>query len=108
MRPEEEFKIEDSEIPENKEELVDSSENEITDKKIDIFSKELTIEDLMEFLKKNNQIVLDSWDEQLFIDHLSYYLKYKSTLINFTDLSEEEKKRILNWRNHPDIRKWIY
>jgi UDP-4-amino-4,6-dideoxy-N-acetyl-beta-L-altrosamine N-acetyltransferase len=30
--------------------------------------------------------------------------KYKK----FQDLSLEEKKEVLNWRNHPDIRKWMY
>lgn len=29
-------------------------------------------------------------------------------LINFTDLPLEEKKMILEWRNHPEIRKWMY
>ncbi|MHB0994701.1 MAG: UDP-4-amino-4,6-dideoxy-N-acetyl-beta-L-altrosamine N-acetyltransferase [Sulfurovum sp.] len=29
-------------------------------------------------------------------------------LINFTDLSVEEKKMVLEWRNHPDTRKWMY
>ena len=29
-------------------------------------------------------------------------------LINFTNLSLEEKKLILSWRNHPSIRKWMY
>jgi len=29
-------------------------------------------------------------------------------LINFTDLTLEEKKMILEWRNHPEIRKWMY
>jgi len=29
-------------------------------------------------------------------------------LINFVDLSLEEKKMILEWRNHPDIKKWMY
>ncbi len=26
----------------------------------------------------------------------------------FQDLSLEEKKEVLNWRNHPEIRKWMY
>jgi len=30
--------------------------------------------------------------------------KYKK----FQDLSPEEKKEVLEWRNHPDIRKWMY
>jgi UDP-4-amino-4,6-dideoxy-N-acetyl-beta-L-altrosamine N-acetyltransferase len=31
-------------------------------------------------------------------------MKYKK----FQDLSLEEKQEVLNWRNHPDIRKWMY
>jgi UDP-4-amino-4,6-dideoxy-N-acetyl-beta-L-altrosamine N-acetyltransferase len=29
-------------------------------------------------------------------------------LTKFQDLSIEEKKEVLNWRNHPEIRKWMY
>lgn len=29
-------------------------------------------------------------------------------LINFTDLNEIQVKMILEWRNHPNIRKWMY
>ena len=29
-------------------------------------------------------------------------------LLNFIDLNMEEKEMILKWRNHPDIRKWMY
>ena len=29
-------------------------------------------------------------------------------LLNFIDLTIEEKKMILKWRNAPDIRKWMY
>ncbi|AZV47273.1 UDP-4-amino-4,6-dideoxy-N-acetyl-beta-L-altrosamine N-acetyltransferase [Nautilia sp. PV-1] len=28
--------------------------------------------------------------------------------IKFQDLSLEEKKEVLKWRNHPEIRKWMY
>lgn len=28
-------------------------------------------------------------------------------LINFIDISSEEKKMVLSWRNHQDIRKWM-
>lgn len=27
---------------------------------------------------------------------------------NFIDLTDEEKKEVLKWRNHPEIRKWMY
>ena len=29
-------------------------------------------------------------------------------LLNFIDLELEEKEMILKWRNHPEIRKWMY
>ena len=29
-------------------------------------------------------------------------------LLNFIDLKLEEKEMILKWRNHPDIRRWMY
>jgi hypothetical protein len=55
MSPEELFKIEDTEIPEiSDESVVSSADNGVEKKKIDIFDKDLTIEDLMDFLKKNN------------------------------------------------------
>jgi UDP-4-amino-4,6-dideoxy-N-acetyl-beta-L-altrosamine N-acetyltransferase len=31
----------------------------------------------------------------------------KIKLINFIDISSEEKKMVLSWRNHQDIRKWM-
>jgi len=31
----------------------------------------------------------------------------KKKLKKFQNLSIEEKKEVLNWRNHPDIRKWM-
>ena len=35
-------------------------------------------------------------------------MKNKIELINFINTSLEEKKMILDWRNHPHIRKWMY
>ena len=29
-------------------------------------------------------------------------------LINFIDLTLEEKKMILSWRNHPEVKQWMY
>ncbi len=35
-------------------------------------------------------------------------IKYKEfEIINFTHVSAEEKKLILKWRNHEDVRKWM-
>ena len=35
-------------------------------------------------------------------------MKNKIELINFINTSFEEKKMILKWRNHPNIREWMY
>ena len=35
-------------------------------------------------------------------------MKNKIELINFINASLEEKKMILEWRNHPKIKKWMY
>ena len=29
-------------------------------------------------------------------------------LINFTEMTLDEKKMVLSWRNHPEIKKWMY
>ena len=29
-------------------------------------------------------------------------------LINFTDMTLDEKKMVLSWRNHPEVKKWMY
>lgn len=34
-------------------------------------------------------------------------MQSKIELINFIDISSEEKKMVLSWRNHQDIRKWM-
>ena len=39
-------------------------------------------------------------------DHI--YTKGKYSFRNFISLSEEEKKMVLEWRNHINIRKWMY
>lgn len=110
MRPEEAFKIEDSEIPENKEELVDSSENEITDKKIDIFSKELTIEDLMEFLKKNNISNDFKTIEKYYNEIITNNNEKESIVQNIKELDSQKEiliKQIENEPNNPILLKKI-
>ena len=35
-------------------------------------------------------------------------MKNNIKLINFTDLTQDEKEMILEWRNHPNVKKWMY
>lgn len=30
------------------------------------------------------------------------------TTVNFPDLNDEEKRMVLEWRNHPDVRRWMF
>ena len=41
------------------------------------------------------------------IDKERIYIKGKYSFRNFISLSEEEKKTVLTWRNHINIRKWM-
>jgi UDP-2,4-diacetamido-2,4,6-trideoxy-beta-L-altropyranose hydrolase/UDP-4-amino-4,6-dideoxy-N-acetyl-beta-L-altrosamine N-acetyltransferase len=64
---------------------------------------------MYEYLEKNNYPVLKTFDTydlknsiQRMIDHISI------ELVNFTDLTLDEKKMGLKWRNHPNISKWMF
>ena len=58
-------------------------------------------QDIYDYLYQNNHIVLDEFNTQEII-------KKSLQQINFTQLSYDEKVKILAWRNHPSIRKWMF
>lgn len=61
-------------------------------------------DDMYRYLEKNGYRVMDGFHENCFID-----FEIKSIeLIHFTDLSLKEKKSVLEWRNHEEIKKWMY
>lgn len=62
---------------------------------------------MTEFLKKNNFDILDNWEASKFQSLIQEKIK-GTILINFIDLSDDEKKMVLEWRNHPNIKKWMY
>jgi len=63
-------------------------------------------EDMYNYLLKNGYMVMKELDSKRLKDIVD--IKLNIELINFTNLSLEEKKMILEWRNHKDIRKWMY
>jgi hypothetical protein len=75
MKPEELFKIQDTEIPEINEETTSSSpENTVSEnKKIDVFDKDLTLDDLIKFLDKNdisnNSKIVEKYYEQIILNN---------------------------------------
>ena len=62
-------------------------------------------ENMAEFLKNRGYLVLDNFTKKALELSIEKILKPK--LVNFIDLSLEEKKMILKWRNHSNIRKFM-
>ncbi len=56
---------------------------------------------MVRYLMKHRYKVIDDFEEKKF-------LKVAIELKNFIDLSDDEKERVLSWRNHPEIRKWMF
>lgn len=63
---------------------------------------------MSQFLTVKHKDILKIFDEQQLYDLILSYLEYGCTRINFTDLTTEEKKRVLQWRNHDTVRRWMY
>ncbi len=65
-------------------------------------------EDMFGFLKREGYLVLEGFDGELLKRHIKKIDSERIEMISFTDLTDEEKKMILQWRNHKDIRKWMF
>jgi len=63
-------------------------------------------EDMAKYLIENRYSILKSFNAKELKKSIFNLLKPK--LINFTDLSLADKKMVLEWRNHPSIRKWMF
>lgn len=66
---------------------------------------------MIEFFKEKNIKILETFNENILYDELNQVIlknKKNTKLINFAELSLDEKKMVLAWRNHPDIKKWMY
>lgn len=58
-------------------------------------------DEMYRYLLKHNHKVVDKFEQEKI-------KKLSVELINFIDLSYDEKVEILSWRNHPYIRKWMF
>jgi UDP-4-amino-4,6-dideoxy-N-acetyl-beta-L-altrosamine N-acetyltransferase len=64
---------------------------------------------MYEYLLKNSYIALPSFDTEVFKRSVKTTLEsLKIELLNFTSLNLDEKKMVLEWRNHPNIRRWMF
>jgi len=64
--------------------------------------------DIYKYLKKNSFLVMREFDENiLFKMSLKMLDKVEFNLVNFYDLTLDERLMVLKWRNHKDVRKWM-
>lgn len=64
--------------------------------------------EMVEYLIQNNARVFRTFDKSGLKTALEDLIITKHTkLINFVDLTESQKKMVLNWRNDDSIRKWM-
>lgn len=66
-------------------------------------------QEMSRYLKARGYPLLETFDDmqlQQEIEKMVDFLHIK--LVNFINLSDEEKRMILAWRNHPKIRKWMF
>lgn len=65
--------------------------------------------ELYQYLAENDYLVLEKFDTSELNNKLEELIgSLKIELVNFVDLSLDEKKIILEWRNHPNVRKWMF
>lgn len=65
--------------------------------------------EMYHYLLQNNYKVLEKFDVITLKNILTQLIvPDRIILLNFTDLSLNDKKMVLEWRNHPDIRKWMF
>ncbi len=65
--------------------------------------------DIYDYLQRNNFSVLDKFDTILVHKKIELMInKLSFKLINFTKLTLDDKKMILEWRNAPSVKKWMY
>jgi len=64
---------------------------------------------MLDYLLKNTYPALEQFNKKNFKKMLEKLINNKDIeLVNFIDLSYDEKIMVLEWRNHPNIRKWMF
>ncbi|NOR55562.1 MAG: UDP-2,4-diacetamido-2,4,6-trideoxy-beta-L-altropyranose hydrolase [Sulfurovum sp.] len=66
-------------------------------------------DEMYRYLANKNYLVLESFNKDDLKTKIEILLEStRVKLINFINLSLEEKKMVLAWRNHPNVRKWMF
>lgn len=65
--------------------------------------------EMINFLNSNRYDVLESFSENSFIALAKRKILLNGiTMTNFTNMSQDESADVLSWRNHRDVRKWMF
>ena len=64
--------------------------------------------DMFEYLSRKSYPALKTFDVQKLLQKIEEIFYPQIELVNFTELSLDDKKMILSWRNHPNIRQWMF
>jgi UDP-2,4-diacetamido-2,4,6-trideoxy-beta-L-altropyranose hydrolase/UDP-4-amino-4,6-dideoxy-N-acetyl-beta-L-altrosamine N-acetyltransferase len=63
---------------------------------------------MYKYLLKNNYELMSTFNKEVFSKIIEESFLYRCELINFIELTQEEKQMVLNWRNDSSIREWMY
>ena len=65
--------------------------------------------EMYKYLCEHNYLALETFNPIVLKNKFETLLNQQEVkLINFIDLSLDEKKMVLEWRNHPNIQKWMF
>ncbi len=65
-------------------------------------------DEMYQYLDQHHYAVLEKFDTADLLKKLEEITSKEIKRVNFSDLSLDEKKMILAWRNHPNIRQWMF
>ena len=65
--------------------------------------------EMVRFLEKKNFSIIKNFEKKILHKSIGKFIKHQSIeLINFTELTNDEKLMVLAWRNHPEVRRWMF
>ena len=64
--------------------------------------------EMYQYLDQHHYSILEKFDAADLLKKIAVITSNEIELVNFTDLSLNEKKMILEWRNHSSIRQWMF
>jgi UDP-2,4-diacetamido-2,4,6-trideoxy-beta-L-altropyranose hydrolase/UDP-4-amino-4,6-dideoxy-N-acetyl-beta-L-altrosamine N-acetyltransferase len=65
--------------------------------------------EMVSFLEKKNFPIIKNFEKETFHKSIDKFIKCQSIeLINFTELTNDEKLMVLEWRNHSEVRRWMF